>query len=500
MKKLSLKLKLTLLYTFFMALLTCAALAILFSLSSREVLSSAQSTLENRVQESVEHIGLRNGEIKIDSDFYSVVRDVYLSLYDSDMYFMYGRIPHGFNSQPELSDGEMRTIHDGSREWYVYDMSYRISESETVYIRGITSITDAEESFTVTVRFALILLPLMVLATALIGYRFTRRTLAPVRQITDTVRSIRADADLTRRVGLAGTGGGTDADSRAGDDGETDADERAGRDGGTDTKDRADTDRSGSGRKERDEIYVLANTFDEMLSELEQVFRREQQFTSDASHELRTPVSVILAQCDAMLADGTFTPEQESQIALIKRKANEMADMISQLLFLSRADQGRQPLSREWLDLSELTEMIVEEHQMLADAKGRGICIKGEIAPGIQAYVDETFYIRMLANLLTNAERYSLNGGVIEVSLKKEGTEVVGRVVDHGTGIAPEDLPHIWERFYQADASRTKGANAGLGLSMVKWIAASHGGGVSAGSEPGKGSVFTFHFPAGEEK
>ena len=85
----------------------------------------------------------------------------------------------------------------------MYDMSYRLSDDQTVYIRGITSITDAEESFTVTVRFALVLLPLLVLATAVIGYRFTRRTLAPVRKITDTVQKIRADADLSRRIGFA---------------------------------------------------------------------------------------------------------------------------------------------------------------------------------------------------------------------------------------------------------------------------------------------------------
>ena len=313
MKKISLKLKLTLLYTFFMALLTCAALAILFSLSSREMLSSTQTRLENRVQESVEFIALRNGEIRIDSDFYSVVRDVYLSLYDSDMYFMYGRIPHGFTQQPELADGEIRTIRDGNREWYVYDMSYRLSEDRTVYVRGITSITDAEESFTVTVRFALVLLPLMVLATAVIGYRFTRRTLAPVRQITDTVRQIRADADLSRRIGF----------------------EEVKRNGRPMPDD-------GGRRKKGDEIYILGRTFDEMLEELEEVFRREQQFTSDASHELRTPVSVIMAQCDAMLAEGnSLTEEQRDQIGLIQRKARGMADMISQLLFLSRADQGR---------------------------------------------------------------------------------------------------------------------------------------------------------------
>ena len=477
MKKISLKLKLTLLYTFFMVLLTCAALAILFSLSSREMLSSTQTRLENRVQESVEFIALRNGEIRIDSDFYSVVRDVYLSLYDSDMYFMYGRIPHGFAQQPELADGEMRTIRDGNREWYVYDMSYRLSEDRTVYVRGITSITDAEESFTVTVRFALVLLPLMVLATAVIGYRFTRRTLAPVRQITDTVRQIRADADLSRRIGFEEV-------------------KRNGRpmpdDGGSDEE-------TGERRKKGDEIYILGRTFDEMLEELETVFRREQQFTSDASHELRTPVSVIMAQCDAMLAEGnSFTEEQRNQIGLIQRKARGMADMISQLLFLSRADQGRQPLNKERINISELTEMIAEEQQMLADADGRGIHIETQICPEIWADVDETFYIRMLVNLISNALRYSRENGLVEVSLEQDGGVITGSVRDYGQGIAADAQPHIWERFYQAEASRTDGNHAGLGLSMVKWIAEAHGGSVSVESEEGQGSIFSFRIPAGE--
>ena len=477
MKKISLKLKLTLLYTFFMALLTCAALAILFSLSSREMLSSTQTRLENRVQESVEFIALRNGETRIDSDFYSVVRDVYLSLYDSDMYFMYGRIPHGFTQQPELADGEIRTIRDGNREWYVYDMSYRLSEDRTVYVRGITSITDAEESFTVTVRFALVLLPLMVLATAVIGYRFTRRTLAPVRQITDTVRQIRADADLSRRIGFEEV-------------------KRNGRpmpdDGGSDEE-------TGERRKKGDEIYILGRTFDEMLEELEEVFRREQQFTSDASHELRTPVSVIMAQCDAMLAEGnSFTEEQRNQIGLIQRKARGMADMISQLLFLSRADQGRQPLNKERINISELTEMIAEEQQMLADADGRGIHIETQICPEIWADVDETFYIRMLVNLISNALRYSRENGLVEVSLEQDGDAFTGSVRDYGQGIAADTLPHIWERFYQAETSRTDGNHAGLGLSMVKWIAEAHGGSVSVESEEGQGSTFSFCIPAGE--
>ena len=137
--------------------------------------------------------------------------------------------------------------------------------------------------------------------------------------------------------------------------------------------------------------------------------------------------------------------------------------MISQLLFLSRADQGRQPIHRERLDLSELTEMIVEEQQMLADGAGRGIRIESRISPGVEADADETLYIRMVSNLLSNAVRYSHDGGKVEVVLEVRDGEVRGRVKDHGVGIAAEDLPRIWERFYRADSSCPAYGNGSTG-------------------------------------
>lgn len=461
MKRLSLKVKLTVLYTFFMILVTCAALAVLFSLSSREVLSSTQSKLERRVQDCTDDIVLREGELKIDSDFYSTTQDVYLSLYDENMYFLYGKVPYGFDSSPDFSDGQTRSITEGSTRWYVYDMSFRLSEDYTVYIRGITSVTDAEASFAVTLRFALILLPALVAMTAFIGYRLTRRTLMPVRKITDTVRKIRADADLSRRISIA----------------------------------------DGSGKR-GDEIYTLASTFDEMLDELEKVFLREKQFTSDVSHELRTPVSVILAQCSACLTDETLSKKQREQIELIERKARDMSNMISHLLFLSRADQGRQPLCREYINLSELTEMAVEEQRLLAQEDGSGVTIESRIEPDIWAWADETLYIRMIINLISNAAAYSKENGHVTVSLKLSGSgsEIEGCVEDDGIGIAEEKLPYIWERFYRADASRSgRGgeSHSGLGLPMVKWIAEAHGGYAAVESRPGQGSRFIFVLPAG---
>ena len=268
MKRLSLKLKVTLLYSFFMTLLTCAALAILFSLSNQEILASTQNTLKKQVQESMEDIEWKDGSFDVDSDFYNLDGGVYLSLYTESGNLLYGRIPYGFDLNPEFSDSQLQTLTDSSQRWYVFDLAHRISGYGLVYIRGISSVTDAESSFRITIHFAMIVLPLLVVLTAVIGYLFTRRTLGPVRRITETVQEIQTKQDLSRRIEL------------------------------------------GNGN---DEIYQLADTFDQLLDRLEDAFRREQQFTSDVSHELRTPITVILAQCDAALADETLNGEHRQR-------------------------------------------------------------------------------------------------------------------------------------------------------------------------------------------
>lgn len=459
MKRLTLKMRLTIVYTFFMILVTCMALTILFSLSNREVLSSTQAKLRDHVDNSLDDIEVADNKLKIDSDFYSVEDNVYLSIYNTNGDFLYGKVPYGFDKQPTFSDGELRKIQEQYKDWYVFDLSI---PTEEIYIRGITSVTDAEESFRITLRFAIILLPLMVIVMMFLGYHFTKRTLLPVRQITDIVRKIQADTDMSRRIGLQSV-----------------------------------TNKKNSQKphkKNRDEIYDLAETFDGMLDQLEQIFQREKQFTSDVSHELRTPVSVIMAQCDACLADENLPEKHREQISLIYRKTRGMAEMISQLLFLSRADQGRLVLNREQLNVSELTEIVAEDQQLLANSSSNSIQIVQNIEPDIFAPVDETFYIRMIVNLISNAVTYSKENGIIEIHMSKTEKEVIGIIQDNGIGISPDQLPHIWERFYQASPSRS-GNHSGLGLSMVQWIVTAHGGWIKAESVLGIGSKFTFGLP-----
>ena len=450
MKRFSLKLKLTAMYSFFMVLVTCLCLAVLFSLSGNEILTSAQMHLRERVQESADEIELEDGEFEIDSDFYSLDNNVYLALYDTGGNFLYGKIPPGLEQAPQFEDGKIQTVKSGTEQWYVYDVQYEMENGQEFYIRGVVSVTETQKEFLIAVRFAVILLPLTVILTALIGYRLIRRTLLPVRQMTETVQEIQKDGDLSRRIGVSQATG-------------------------------------------KDEFYQLAGTFDGMLESLEQAFLRERQFTSDVSHELRTPVSVILAQCEASLNRTDLSEEQRKEILLIRKKAGEMSQMISQLLLLSRADQGRQQLNKEEINISELTEIIVEEQKMLAQR--RKIEVHTEIEPDITGYLDESFYIRMLDNLISNAVSYGKEGGNIKVTLHQIPSGVRGTVEDDGIGISRDDQVHIWERFYRVDASRTgkeEGSHSGLGLFMVKWIAQAHGGNVRVESELGKGSCFTF--------
>lgn len=475
MRGVSLKVKLTALYTFFMVLVTCVVLAVLFSLSTREVLSSTQNRLERRVQESTDDIRLRDGEIRVDSDFYSVSGDIYLSLYDENRYLLYGKIPYGFNADPELADGNLRVIQDAEnrQEWYVYDLSFRLDGEHIVYVRGITSITEAEASFAVTVRFALILFPLLIVVTALIGYRFTRRTLLPVRRITETVQKIRADGDLSRRVGMPETG----------------------RKGMPETGNDAVTGKFSARRKSRDEIARLAETFDGMLGEMEEAFEREKRFTSDVAHELRTPVAVILAQCGECLRDETLPERQRQELEVIERKAREISDTIGSLLFLTRADQGRQALQREMVNIGELTRLAAAQEEFLAEEREQDVEIVCEMPEELWVFVDETLYIRMISNLISNAVFYGRRKGHVWISLREENGRVVGSVRDDGIGISREDLPHIWERFYRADSARSEGNHSGLGLPLVQWIVEAHGGRIRVRSELGKGSEFTFILP-----
>lgn len=449
MKKLSIQTRLVLFHTAAMTLVVALVLGLLFSLSSQEILTSAQATLEERVSQGVEEVEYTQGRLEFDSELLSLENGVYLSVYQpGDSSMLYGRLPYGFAYTLPLSDGELRTVTAGGTEYSVLDLQFPVEGYGTLVMRGVVSLTAAERDFRATLRLALVLLPLLVALTALCGYLFSRRALRPVAQITQTVQNIQQERDLSKRVRL------------------------------------------GEGR---DEIYTLAQTFDSLLDQVEASFRREKQFTSDVAHELRTPLSVALMQCEELLAQEDMPPEARQQVEVIRRKVDSMAGMVSQLLLLSRADQGREKLALEELDLSELSELVAQEFAELAGEKG--IALAADIQPGVAITGDQTLLLRLWGNLLQNAVTYGRPGGHIRMAVRRDGDTVQLQVRDDGIGIAPEHLPRIWDRFYQVSASRSA-ESSGLGLSMVKWIVEAHHGEIRVESKEGAGTTFTARLPA----
>lgn len=455
MKHFSLKTKLTALYAILMTAVVCLILAFLFSFSSKEILTGVGRQLEERVADSMDDIRFDSEYLEVDSDFLELENGIYLSLYASDGSLLYGKIPYGFDNSLPFENGNIRKVKNGDTQYYVLDLIYEISGYGMVDIRGISSITAAEKSFIMTVRLSLILLPLIVVITAILGYFMTKRTLRPVDQITRTVQAIQTDNDLSRRVSL------------------------------------------GNGN---DEIYRLSSTFDCMLAQIENSMVRERQFTSDVAHELRTPLSTMTLICDNLLSDDHLEASVREDLLLLQKKIHGLSHMVSQLLMLSRADQGRAKLEPEPLDLSEIALIACEEAKELASSKH--ISVEYDLESELSMVGDETLLIRFFMNILNNAICYGKENGHIWLTLQRDAYNthyIKGSVKDDGIGINEKDLPHIWERFYQTDASRTESENSGLGLSMVDWIVKAHHGTIQVKSKLGEGSEFFFSFPCDKE-
>jgi heavy metal sensor kinase len=245
----------------------------------------------------------------------------------------------------------------------------------------------------------------------------------------------------------------------------------------------------------RDEVQYLAVTLNEMLDSLDQSFCRQRRFVADASHELRTPVAVIRNKADVALLHSRTQQEYCTVLHSISAETRRLSHLISDLLALARGDEGQVQWEYEPVRLDWLVESVVASAQGLAHERGIQLCIQ-ESQP-ITLMGDETRLIQIIMNLLDNAIRYTHAGGHVQVSLSASASQAQLVIRDTGIGIAPEHLPHIFERFYRADLSRkrTGSSGTGLGLAIVEWIVRKHAGSVAVSSQVGEGSCFTVVLP-----
>ncbi len=248
-----------------------------------------------------------------------------------------------------------------------------------------------------------------------------------------------------------------------------------------------------------DELAHLARTLNQMIARLESSFAQIQQFSVDVSHELRTPLTILIGELELALRSRKRAEEYEAILSSVLEEVLRLHRIVETLFELARAEQGQLSLKRELVDFSMLVEEVVEDVEPLA--RERSISIQHRVQPGVGVIGDPLRLRQAVLNVVDNALKYTPAGGHVTVAVWSEPGGVVLEVTDTGIGIAPEDIPHVFERFYRAEKSRTRmtgSDGAGLGLSIVRWIVEAHGGRVELDSELGRGTRVRFHFPQAE--
>ncbi|HEY3876370.1 MAG TPA: ATP-binding protein [Candidatus Kapabacteria bacterium] len=322
-------------------------------------------------------------------------------------------------------------------------------------------VTDIEASLTSVRSSFYIGIPLALAISILGGLWFARKALRPVEDIADMAREIGAK-NLSQRIALPGK-----------------------------------TDR---------ELVTLVGTLNSMFARLESSFQQVTQFTSDASHELKTPLSIMkgeIEQAERHLEAAQELSPEEARVTLasLMEEVERMQRIVEGLLMLSRADDRRLPLQREPIEIKNYLESLCEDGSILAEERGLTLISRLDSEPGKRIDADPTRLYQVVMNLLDNSLKYTPSGGRVTIFLTSSDHEVHFGVADTGMGISKEDLPKVFRRFYRTDEAREGPhedgeRSLGLGLAIVKSIVEAHGGTIGVESELHRGTRFTITMPS----
>jgi two-component system heavy metal sensor histidine kinase CusS len=302
-------------------------------------------------------------------------------------------------------------------------------------------------------KYLWLVLSIALVVCALAGYQIARRGLRPVRQITAAARGIRSTT-LHERIDT----GGFPA-----------------------------------------ELSDLAETFNGMLDRLQESFDRLGRFSADIAHELRTPVNNLRGEAEVALNKPRSPQEYRETLGSCLEECGRLTHIIDNLLFVARADSPQTQISRDRLDVGKELATVRDFYEAAAGEAQVRLVVS---APdGVVADLDRTLFQRALGNLVANALAHTPPGGMVSMTACQDSNAVRVEVCDTGCGIAPDQLPHVFDRFYRADPVRsTASGRVGLGLAIVKSVAALHRGSAAIASESGKGTRVTLLFPQPREK
>lgn len=443
MKRFSVKGKIVLWLTVMMTLLSGLLLLFMLSASQQVITGTSMKQLSETVRRNAGQVSFSGDKLQLGERFHFYQSGVTTLVYSKSGTLLAGQPPVSVPAGAAFDSGELRIIPSEDSRYLLLDFWIPNGWESGVWIRGLLEAPENNRATQNILLVAAIAMPLFLLLAAAGEYLILRRAFRPLDTINDTAEAIGAAKDLSRRIGLP---------------------------------------------HGKDEFSRLAETFDRLFGRLERSFEAERQFTADASHELRTPVSVIKGACEYGLKYDETEEEHRETLEMIHRQSVKMSELISQMLTMTRLEQEMELPTMEEVDLGALAAETAQEFP--------GVGGQTELAEGVIVRGDSALLSRLLRNLIENAFKYGKPEGHVWVSVEKTDGEALLRVRDDGIGIAPEQQEKIWQRFYQVDASRNdETAGAGLGLAMVEQIARLHGGRMTLESVLGIGSAFTLHLP-----
>jgi len=463
-KPLGLRLKLTILYTAILGVVLGGLFAVAYYLLANQLDATATDELVERATALKGYLRFENNRPVLAFDptdpevaFFVRTASRYYQIYDfstgeildqsPDMAFLGLQFTpnelHSLTEFPILSDiqtdqGKIRLFSD------------RItSDYGAAYVMQVgVSLEPSQATLQHFIGLTLWLVPFGVLMAAGAGWVMAGRFLSPVRSIINAAQRIDV-SKLDRRLPVSGTG---------------------------------------------DEIDQLAVTFNESFARLERGVGEMKQFTASIAHELRTPLAALRVEAEYTLLHSESLDECKTTLASQIEEFDKLSRVIQQLLTLARAESGELQMLREPVDLTTLLRDLTETFSLVAEEKK--ISLELDCVEDLKVTGDRQWLERAMFNLVDNAIKYTPEGGRVNVYGRSENRKVVLRVADNGRGITSEALPHIFERFYRADPSRSKEIEGvGLGLSLVKWIIEQHGGSIKVDSQPNLGSRFSIQIP-----
>ena len=409
-------------------------------------LSPAEADIAKLMDTDDIFIHYKDGYLQIDDDFLMSLNDMEFGLYVADGSLLYGKnsiIKETY--QIKLSASHVFTFDTGSGRYLIYDRRLSGKNFSELWIRGIAPLKETTSQLIDIAIYLAAFLPFLIIIILLCGYFAAKGIIRPIKKIEETTTSITDGNNLSLRI--ADTGG-------------------------------------------RDELAALSGNFNKMLNRLETSFEMEKRFASDASHELRTPVSVILAQAEFSLEKERQPEEYIDSLEVIKRQGKRMNQLIGNMLSYTRLEQRIDNYPFEKLDFSVLVSDLCSD---MTPLRINDISLEYSVEPGIMINGNAELLARMLQNLLENAYKYGRQSGDTKVTLSLKGNNIKLLVEDDGIGIAEDRLEQIFDRFFRV-SNKSSITGSGLGLSIVKKIVDMHGGNIDVSSREGIGTTFTITF------